>query len=405
MNYCNILHRAKIEIMNFINQQFIKNADGFYITGHLSNGPRCFIRRGMARPGAQEFTRLLGKAINIMTILLCLVVTSDGIGQPVVTQKKFFKEDDLITMTLVSDFKKLVSEKLKKADLQKYQPATITCIFADGSKLTEEIQVKARGQFRRSECYIPPLMVNFKTDKAVGLKKLGHLKLVWPCAANYVNEQLVLKEYLVYKMYNLLTQKSFRVRLVKITYQDIEKRIKSRTQFAFFIEDVEAMAKRNDCMEVKDQSFHTERTDRKLTTIVALFEYMIGNTDWAVPIYRNVKLMRSENDSSQWPFVVPYDFDYCGLVNAGYAIPIPELNINSVRERLYRGFPRTMEELQEALQIFLTQRKAMDSLISNFEPLLPGHRKEMLKYLDAFFNIISDEKDVKRIFIDGAKFE
>ncbi|MEO6546594.1 MAG: hypothetical protein ABIN94_01290 [Ferruginibacter sp.] len=323
----------------------------------------------------------------------------------IVDKKKFFKDEGLLTMKIVADFKKLMNDKLKKEEQVKYRPATITCNFPDGTTVTETVEVKARGQFRRSECYLPPVMINFKTATSVSFKKLGHLKLVWPCAVNPANEQLVLKEYLIYKMYNLLTKKSFRVRLVKIAYQDIDNRIKSRNQYAFFIEDVEEMAKRHDCVEVKEQSFHTELTDRHQTTIVALFEYMIGNTDWAVPIYRNIKLIRSETDSTAKPFVVPYDFDYSGLVDASYAIPIPELNLSSVRERKYTGFSRTPRELQATLEIFRKQRPLIDSMITNCEPLLSYNKTYMLKYINDFFNATDNEKNVNSIFIENARKE
>ncbi|MEO7767615.1 MAG: hypothetical protein ABIS01_09320, partial [Ferruginibacter sp.] len=194
-------------------------------------------------------------------------------------------------------------------------------------------------------------------------------------------------------------------RLVKMEYHDIKERIKTRTNFAFFIEDVAEMAKRNNCVEVKNESFHTESTNRQHTTTVTLFEYMIGNTDWAVPLYRNIKLIRNEEDSSSRPFVVPYDFDYSGMVNAGYAIPVPELKISSVRERKYLGFGRTMGELQAALDPFRTQRKLMDSLITGFAPLQLKYKKEMTRYLNDFFNIVSKEKEIRNAFIYDAKKE
>src|SRR6185295_11021392 len=95
----------------------------------------------------------------------------------------------------------------------------------------------------------------------------------------------------------------------------------------------------------------------------------IGNTDWSVPNYHNTKLMRPINDSISFPYVVPYDFDFAGLVNASYAIPSPDLAITSVKQRLYRGFPRTMEELQRTLKIFREKQEAIKNLIMNFELL------------------------------------
>jgi hypothetical protein len=248
-------------------------------------------------------------------------------------------------------------------------------------------------------------MLNFKTAAAVKLKKLGRMKLVWPCSSTTSDEQLVLKEYLVYKMYNLITEKSFRVRLVKMAYRDVKDKIKPQDAYAFFIEDTDEMAARNKCIEIQSVRFHTEATERKQTTLVALFQYMIGNTDWAVPLYRNIKLMQDKKDNKSMPFLVPYDFDYSGLVNARYAVPPPELPISSVQQRLYRGFPRSITELDAALKIFRNQKQAIDSLIQHFEPLSKNNKKEMIKYLDEFYSIIEKEKNIKDIFITNARVE
>ena len=149
----------------------------------------------------------------IFFLLLLLTFNSGVIAQnPGIETKNFFVDDKLIEMTLVSDFKKLIREKLKKDFAGNYQPATITMVFPDSAKVTENIEVRSRGKFRREKCNMPPVMLNFKTPNTVSLNKLGTLKLVWPCGTAPYDEQLVLKEYLIYKIYNLLTEKSFRVR-------------------------------------------------------------------------------------------------------------------------------------------------------------------------------------------------
>ncbi len=344
--------------------------------------------------------------ISGLFMFLFLIVTSVVPAQtPAISQKKFFKEEQVIEMTLVADFKKLIQGKLRTGFETKYHPATITCLFNDSMKVTDEIEIRPRGKYRREECYLPPLLLNFKSSRSAALKKLGRLKLVLPCGSSVYDEQLILKEWLVYKIYNLLTEKSFRVRLVKMAYRDINDKIKPHTQYSFFLEDVDEMAKRNNCVEIQPVRPHTEATNRKQTTLVSLFQYMIGNSDWAIPIYHNVKLIRSKKDSLSRPFVVPYDLDYCGLVNARYAIPPETLPIKSVLERFYFGFPRTIEELQLALQIFRQQREAMNSLIQNCEPLSTQNKKEMIKFLDEFFEITEKEKDIKAHFINNARRE
>ncbi len=324
-------------------------------------------------------------------------------AQRTTDKNKFFTEEQLINITLSADFKKMDRENLKSAADPKFFPAAISLLFPDSTVISDNVEVRIRGAFRRKECVTPPLMVNFKTPLTGTLKKLGHLKLVRPCDNTTFDEQLLLKEYLVYKIYNLLTDKSFRVRLVKVACSNNNGKNKLTSQYAFFIEDADDMAKRNHCYEIKAPSFQTEQTERKQTTLLVLFQYMVGNTDWAIPLYRNVKLMCMDKDSFSLPYVVPYDFDYCGLVDAPYAIPVPELEISNVKQRLYRGFARRMEELQAALQILKDKRPAIDSLINNFEPLTAKNKKEMLNYLDEFYSVIENEKNVKHLFIDNAR--
>jgi len=140
-------------------------------------------------------------------------------------------------------------------------------------------------------------------------------------------------------------------------------------------------------------------------TMVAIFQYMIGNTDWAVPKNHNVKLIVDKEDSTAKPYVVPYDFDYSGLVNADYAMPAPALNLENVTQRMYRGFPRTMDELDAVLKIYKQQKENIYSLIKNFEPLDKKNKKEMMYYLDNFYEIINNPQKVQYTFIDDARLQ
>lgn len=342
------------------------------------------------------------KILNLAVCFFLLLCTTVQAQTTTLDKKKFFENDQPIEMTITSDFRALIKGKFKKNYRERYQPATVSIILPDSSTLKGEIQIRPRGNFRREECTIPPLMINFKTAGSA-INKLGSMKLVWPCAMGEYGEQLVLKEYLAYKIFNLITEKSFRVRLVRIGYHDTQAKLKPHTFYGFFIEDVDEMARRNNCKEIGFGRFNTEATNREQATFVTLFEYMIGNCDWAIPIYRNIKLVRNSADTLSRPFAVPYDFDYSGLVSAPYAIPPLDLPITYVQERYYLGFARTMEELQHALQIFRSNKNSMDSLIVNLQPLENVHKKQMTKYLDSFFDIVKKESNVEDLFIVNAR--
>jgi hypothetical protein len=168
---------------------------------------------------------------------------------------------------------------------------------------------------------------------------------------------------------------------------------------------MDELAERNNCVEMRNREFFTEATNRQQTTLVCMFQYMIGNTDWSVPKYHNIKLMVPKNDTFAKPYVVPYDFDYSGIVNASYAIPNEALNIPSVTVRLYRGFPRKMEELEEAVTIFKEKKSSMMYMVNNFELLGVKVRKDVVKYLEQFYRTIDSKKSVKDVFINNARRE
>lgn len=330
---------------------------------------------------------------------LLLLHVPAGYAQKPISKTRFFKEDTLVTMDLSTDLKKLVSEK----KLNSYQPAKVTLRFADSSVISEVISLTARGEFRRQNCFLPTLRLDFRNQAAPKLSALKKLKLVCGCNKGSQYERLVLKEYLVYRIYNLLTDMSFRVRLLYVNYQDTKEKIKSYSQYGFLIEDVDDMAKRNKCYEVDKPAFHTEKTDREQMTIVSLFQYMIGNTDWAIPNYHNIKLMRPNADSISFPYVVPYDFDFCGIVDAKYATPQEELGTSSVKERVYRGFSRTMAELQATLNIFREKRAEIEKLVMGFELLDLRYREEIRDYLDEFYTDIGKKNFVEEVFIRNAR--
>jgi hypothetical protein len=130
---------------------------------------------------------------------------------------------------------------------------------------------------------------------------------------------------------------------------------------------------------------------------------MIGNTDWSVPNNHNIKLLRLKKDSTALPYPIPYDFDYSGFVNADYAVPDEMMGIESVVERVYRGFPRTMEELEAGIAVFNKHKPAIDALIANAELLSAYLKKDISSYVNDFYKIINNSKEVKRIFIENAR--
>jgi 16S rRNA G966 N2-methylase RsmD len=171
------------------------------------------------------------------------------------------------------------------------------------------------------------------------------------------------------------------------------------------IEDIDEMAKRNNMVEIEGTAYNTEQTNRDQMTIVTLFEYLIANTDWSVPSYHNIKLIGPKDDKSVRPYSVAYDFDICGFVDPPYATIDEQLQdqISSVRDRLNRGFPRTMEELKVAVKLYNDKKEKIMGLIKNNEYLNSKEKSKAVSYVEDFYKIINNDRDLQRIFVDGGR--
>lgn len=306
----------------------------------------------------------------------------------------FFSSTEPVELNLVSDFKRLKNKKQKKV----FQPATITFKLPDQAAVSEEIQLAARGEFRRETCVMPSIYLDFKNPKAPALSYLRRLKLVCGCSSTSFDEELLLKEFLVYKIYNIITDLSFNVRLAKLSYKDVQNKTKEYSQYAFLIEDVDDLAKRQACREFTKPVRSGLATNLNQMTLVSMFQYMIGNTDWSLPNRHNVRFIQMTTDTFSHPYVVPYDFDYCGLVNAPYAIPQTEFGIEKVTDRYYRGFARAKEDVQPLVQLFKEKKDFIFATIQNFEPLSKKVRDRMVDYLKEFYEDLDNGRKVKNIF-------
>jgi len=343
------------------------------------------------------FYQRMKKSFLMIAPLLYAILVTPARAQ-VVDPVKFFENNDVLEAKLNMDIGKLIRTSSKP----EYFPATFSCKMAD-STVSAQIRVIARGHIRKEICYMPPVKLNFHNNTSPQLYPLNSLKMVCTCFENNNGDQLLLKEYLVYRIYNLITDKSFRVRLLNLSYEDVNPKKKTYSGHAFLIESDKALAKRNECNELKNTRSHAEYTNRDQMTIVAVFQYMIGNTDFGISANHNIILIQPASDSTARPIVVPYDFDYAGIVNAYYAVPNEGLEIENVRQRLYRGYPRTMEELNNVLALFNKKKEQIYSLINNFDLLTEKNRKDIIEYLDDFYKTINNSNQVKTIFIDQAR--
>ncbi len=306
--------------------------------------------------------------------------------------------DEIIKISLKFDMKTFVRTKHKG----EYQKAQLTIYNPDSNIVEKEIRVRARGVTRRSICYIPPIKLNFKETEFDNdsLNDINSLKLVTHCKNSALYEQYLLKEFLVYRMYNLLTDSSFRVKLLQIDYIDSEDKMKPLTKYGFIIESNDHMAERLNGIRINRAGVNTWDTDSYHTSLTAVFQYMIGNTDWAIPVPHNFKLVKPAVPISSI-LAIPYDFDYSGMVNTVYSVPDENLGIETVRTRVYRGYCLpSNDHYQRLFKVFMENKKAMFSLVEDFELLDKKSRPDILDYLEEFYEIIETPRLAERNIID-----
>lgn len=322
------------------------------------------------------------------------------------SQDKLFDNDDIIKIDIVANLREIFRDV--NPETAKYHNALLSYIDHNGSSVNLNIKVKTRGIFRRSRdnCNIPPLSLKFSNIDLSGsvFDGVKKLKLVNVCNRKRLSfQQYLFKEHLVYKLYSVLTDYSFKVRLVKIVYIDVNNAIPPFESFGFFIEEIQSINKRTSTKELKTLGIVQEAVDRSKMDVTAFFQYMIGNTDWSVPKQHNIKLVIS--DSILIPIAIPYDFDFCGFVNPPYTKPPEIIPIKNVTDRYYRGFCRTSREIEPAINLFLEKRDTIYRLIINDSYLNDQHKKQIINYVDEFYKVLQNPKAVKREFIDNCRKE
>jgi hypothetical protein len=136
---------------------------------------------------------------------------------------------------------------------------------------------------------------------------------------------------------------------------------------------------------------------------LAIFNYMVANWDWSVPGQHNVKIFKSLNyDNGALGIAVPYDFDLTGVVNADYAIPPPNMNIEKVRDRIYSGSCRTKEVYIKDLREFIDRKEKIYSTVNSCSQLNQRSKKDITTYLDSFFDQLEKPRNLDRLIEDFA---
>jgi hypothetical protein len=307
------------------------------------------------------------------------------------TSEELLASDKPLAFALEADFDQLMDDREQETE---ERPGRFE-LLGGAPPISFPVKVRTRGNFRLQNfiCPFPPLRLNFPTDSIAGttLEGKDKLKLVTHCRDRDSYEQNLLEEYLAYRIYNLLTDISFRVQLALVTYRDTSGKEDPTSRLAFLIEDEETLAERLGGEMLEVPTANPDDFAPMQAGLFYLFQYMIGNTDWSLVHFHNVKLIRIG-----WEYYpIPYDFDFSGFVDTPYAGPSPLIadRIQSVRERLYWGVCSDRIDYPSLFSHFNARREAILDLIRTQEGLADHNRRSAERYVEAFYEILDDEKD------------
>jgi hypothetical protein len=316
-------------------------------------------------------------------------------------KRPLFQQPDPLHFTLTANFNAINKDRDPNST-QRF-PGVLSLTDARGREVTIHVKLGSRGHFRKMarNCGFVPLRVELPKDEIAGTLFEGqtNLKLGTHCENDGTYDQSVLREYLTYRLHNMVTPKSFRARLARATYVDAKSNKAITTRYAIFIEHENDVARRLGGRVVELPRLNFKDVDAGALNSTMLFEYMIGNTDFSLWALHNVRVVQ---DPAKTLFTVPYDFDLSGFVHAPYARVDPRLGIRAVTDRLYRGPCRTPDQLEPTVAEFRSKRTEMIALLDGMKELDSAYRADAKDYLESFFRA-TQPSSIKRTFLDSCK--
>lgn len=298
-----------------------------------------------------------------------------------------FKDSEPIELILQMDMQKVLNDKSEDPE---YYPAFLIQELDGNNIQTFNIKIKARGRTRRIKniCEFPPLKLNFQKKSTVNTVFEGQdkIKMVTHCQESEEYQNYALMEYLSYKMYNTVTDNSYRVRMVNVTYKDIRQKYPDIEKTGFFIEDDDLLAERIGGAITDQRIWSPDSCNHNSVNIFSLFQFMIGNTDWYIHTRHNVDIVKLRDDEL---VPIPFDFDCAGMINPPYATPSPRLPIIRVRDRFFKGSCHTENYYHDVIEIYNLKKIAIMSMLENADYLDKRSKKASIKYIEDFYEIIN----------------
>jgi hypothetical protein len=334
----------------------------------------------------------------IRTILFVLALLAGSPALAAHGETPLFANNDVLHIRIAGPIQSLAHTPGTNS-----RPGTLTVV--GGESLPISLAVRSTTRRQSDVCQFPPLKVQFPSPPPPNSLFAGQksLKLVTHCRSSESFQQYVLLEYATYRMLNVLSPVSFRVRLASIDYTDESGRpIVSR--YGFFIEDLRDVAKRNGMQQANlPELIPVTALEPQHAALYAMFQDMIANHDWSMragpkgkKCCHNAEMIAPAKGVAANVIPIPYDFDFSGLVNTPYATPPDALHISSVRQRQYRGYCIHNAQAIAVAAAMRQERPAMLQVLDSTPGLEPKTIQNATAYLDGFFNMIASYQAVQQ---------
>lgn len=232
-------------------------------------------------------------------------------------EQALFAEHDMLDIELIGSIEKLIRD----TDDRKRHALKMRV----GDR-TIDVEARVRGKSRASVCEFPPLKIYFDDASGTAFEGQDSLKLVTHCYNSKSGDRYVTKEYAAYRIFRVLTDKGYDARLVNVFYNDDDLPKRAQRHVAAFLESDKGLADRIGGDKVKAMKIRKSELDEAHTALVYVFEFLVGNNDWATShtwdddkCCHNLDVFRVDDKL----VLIPFDFDLSELVDASYAADRP----------------------------------------------------------------------------------
>lgn len=322
----------------------------------------------------------------------------DGSSEKLISEEKKVDERKSVFEYLYdkNEIMVLVSEDLKTIN-KNFENEIETIgkvdLIADKEQFSFTTELKPGGKSRRKICRMPPLKMNFKKNELETfnfIKDIDKMKIVFQCQTSGSMAESIKKEKFLYDLYELVSPYGFRSKMVKIKISDDKNFVEG-----FIIESDKDFMKRRDIELLKNRTIAPTVVDREEYVKMCLFQFMISNSDWSARKGHNTDLFKRNADNSL--VIVPYDFDYSGIIDNSYAVAPENLPIDDVTQRYFMDKTITVEELEKGIAYFLDIENDIYSTCDSASFLSESSQKRMKKFIENFYKIIKDKKATKKL--------